>query len=256
MLRLFTTLYPEKDSLRRAEYAECLMRNLGCAEIDEVCLLVEGDRVELPESPKIRVRKIETRPTYANFFQWIGEVAETEDVSVVANTDIWFDGQLALFRNWKLPDRTAIALSRWNLMASGRALLYDHNDSQDAWIFRGKVGSVVSSFPVGVPRCDNRIAAELQASGYCVMNPAFSLKSYHLHSGPIRIYDAEAPNQLIPPPYKYIWPHNLFGPLQTVIYNLANPTVPVAYRIDRRRLARTLPWRILRKLGTFFGSCR
>jgi hypothetical protein len=75
MLRLFTTLYQEKDSTRRAEYAECLMRNLGCAEIDEVCLLVEGDRVELPESPKIRVPKIGTRPTYAEYFQWIGEVA-------------------------------------------------------------------------------------------------------------------------------------------------------------------------------------
>ena len=34
---------------------------------------------------------------------------------------------------------------------------------------------------MGVPACDNRFAYELTKSGYNVLNPAYTIKSYHLH---------------------------------------------------------------------------
>lgn len=251
MLRLFTTLYLERHPARMAEYLECLRRNLECGEIAEICLLVEGDGVELPGSPKIRVRTIQSRPTYANYFSWINELAGADDISIVANSDMWFDGHLRLFNHWRLPENTVFALSRWDARPDGSLALYDHNDSQDSWIMRGRVGGVVADFPVGVPRCDNRIAAELERAGCRVLNPAFSVRSFHLHDAPARIYDAHAPNRLIPPPYKYIWPHNLFGPWRTW---WSRRSFPLGYRIDRRRLARTLPWRVCRKVMSLLAK--
>ena len=236
MLRLFTTLYPEKDSTRRAEYVECLMRNLGCAEIDEVCLLVEGERVELPESPKIRVRKIGTRPTYADFFQWIGEVAGQEDVSVVANTDIWFDGSIGAALG-RLGSRECYALARWD----GDSL-WDRNDSQDCWVFKGKVLGVRGDFKIGVVRCDNRILYELQQAGYRVLNPAFSIRVTHLHVGDRAEY-GETEANFIQPPYRYLWPHNLLGPIGTLWHNLYHPKQKMGWRFDCRR------WNPLRAVG-------
>jgi hypothetical protein len=242
MLRLFTTLYPEQNLERLAEYVECLQRNLSCAHIDELCLLVEGEGTEVPESPKIRVCKIGARPTYEDFFKWIDEVAGPEDVSVVANTDIWLDGSIgAAIR--KLESRECYALARWE-----GDLLWDRNDSQDCWIFRGKVIGVRGDFPLGVVRCDNRILYELQEAGYRVLNPAFSIRVHHLHVGDRMEYGATEAH-FIQPPYRYLWPHNLLGPIGTVWHNLRYPSQKLGWRFDRRKAARTFPVRVIRKLA-------
>lgn len=258
MLRLFTTIFDESCPKRMAEYAECLRRNLACGELAEVCLMVEGGGSGIPASAKIRTRRIQSRPTYADYFCWINEVAEEDDVSLIANGDVWFDDHLKLFARWAFPARTLLALSRWDVRPDGPVVLYDHNDSQDSWMVRGGVHAVMGDFPLGIPRCDNRIAAEFERAGYQVLNPSFSIKSYHLHAGPPRLYDATKPNMVIAPPYKYVWPHNLFGPLGTACHRVFGQ-VPLGYRIDRRRLARTFPCRLWRKvlqMAARPGSCR
>jgi hypothetical protein len=254
MLRLFTSRYNDINPTRMAEYEECVRRNLACGEISEVCMLVEGEGVALPETSKIRVRPIQVRPTYTDYFRWINELAGEDDISLIANSDIWFDDHLKVFAAWKLPERTVLALSRWNLQPDGSSVLYDHNDSQDSWIVRGSIRDVTGDFPVGIPRCDNRIAAEFERAGYQVRNPSFSIRSFHVHAGNGRIYDATTPNRLIPPPYKYVWPHNLFGPLRTAIFYLAHHGTPMGYRVDHRRMARTLPFRIGRKLKSLVAN--
>ena len=241
MIRLFTTLYPEMDPRRRAEYADCLRRNLACTAIDECCVLLEGVGMQLHESPKIRVRQISVRPTYSNFFEWINEVAMPDDISVVANTDIWFDGSTGVAAR-RLGMRECYALARWD-----RGRLNDRNDSQDCWFFRGKVEGVCGDFPLGVVRCDNRILYELQQAGYRVLNPAFAIRATHLHAGERGEYgDTKA--HFVQPPYRYLWPHNLLGPLRTLWHNLRFPNQKLGWRFDRRKAARTLPGRVIRKL--------
>jgi hypothetical protein len=228
MLRLFTTLYHENDPVRRAEYAECLRRNLECSAVGEVCLLVEGEGLEWPESPKIRVRRIESRPTYGDYFQWIGEVAGPKDVSVVANADIWFDGSIGAAVG-RLALRECYALARWD-----RDCLWDRNDSQDCWFFRGKVIGVLGDLQIGVVRCDNRILYELQQAGYRVLNPAFSIRANHLHAGERAEY-GETEAHFIQPPYRYLWPHNLLGPIGTFWHNLRHSQQRLGWRFDWRR---------------------
>ena len=233
MIRLFTTSYPERNPARWAEYDECLRRNLECAAIDQVCLLVEGDG-QLPVSPKLVTRCVAERPKYADYLTWIREIVAPGDVSVISNSDIFFDQGLSLLRTWDIPAHTALALSRWDSVPHGPRL-YDHNDSQDSWIFKGTPGNIVADFPVGVPRCDNRFAHELEAAGYRVTNPSFSLRSYHLHTGARSGYENANQPGFVPPPYKYVWPHNLWSLPKTLRHNLLNPSARVGWRLDRRQ---------------------
>ncbi|HEY3853752.1 MAG TPA: hypothetical protein VGO67_05095 [Verrucomicrobiae bacterium] len=249
MTRLFTTLFPEANTARLAEYTECLSRNLDCAEIAEIYLMVEGERVTLPNSPKLHERQINRRPNYSDYFSWISGIAKPEDISIIANRDIYFDGQLGLFKFWELPQKTVLALSRWDIAPDGTAALFDRNDSQDVWIFRGPLQSVNGDFPIGVPRCDNRILFEFQEAGYCVLNPAFSVRSYHLHAGTRIEYAGTALSHFIAPPYRYMWPHNLWSLPRTLLHNIFHPRCRVGWTLDQRRLARTVPVRGLNKIG-------
>jgi hypothetical protein len=248
MTRLFTTLFPETNPARLAEYTECLRRNLSCDEIDEICLLVAGERITLPDSPKVRARRIDRRPNYSDYFAWITEIAGPEDISIIANSDIFFNGQLGVFKVWELPQKTALALSRWDIAPDGTAVLFDRNDSQDVWICRGPLHGVNGDFPIGVPRCDNRILFELQEAGYQVANPAFSIRSYHLHAGTRAEYTGTALPHFVAPPYRYLWPHNLWPLPRTLWHNIFHPRCRVGWELDRRRLARTAPARGLSKI--------
>ncbi|MFC1688461.1 hypothetical protein ACFL07_02225 [Pseudomonadota bacterium] len=252
MIRLFTTMYYEKDSKRKSEYRDCLERNIACVSITEICILCEGGEEVLPKSEKIKIRHVSGRPTYRDYFDWNSELATNADVSIVANTDIYFDHQLTLFSHWRIPENTIFALSRWDFKEESKAELYDHNDSQDTWIFRGTPVGVFADIPVGVPRCDNRIAAEFEKAGYRVLNPSFSLRCYHLHDSPPRPYMDSAHSEQVSPPYKYIWPHNLFGLSRTIFYNLRYPDSPVHWRFDRRKFNRQLPMRLFNKFSRLF----
>jgi hypothetical protein len=247
MIRLFLSVYDEQCTTRRREYKKCLELNLQNAHIDQICILREGSGNQLPDHKKIVSRAVADRPTYRDYLEWIAELAAEEDVSIIANSDIYFDRQLKFFDLWNLPHDTALALSRWDIQDDGSAVLYDHNDSQDAWILKGKPRDVDSHFPIGVPRCDNRIAAELELAGYTVLNPAFSLRSFHLHDGAARPYLDSTHSEVIPPPYKYVWPHNLLGPLQTLLHNIRHPDSHLYWRFDRRNFSRWLPVRAVNK---------
>jgi hypothetical protein len=105
---------------------------------------------------------------------------------------------------------SCLALSRWDVGASGSARLFERGDSQDVWVFQGPVrGEGIGEYPVGVYDCDNKIAWELEQAGYEVRNPALSLRTYHLHRGSERSYDlANLPDHGIRPPFLYVEPDN------------------------------------------------
>ena len=77
VIRLFTTSFPESDPVRRAEYEECLRRNLECSAIDQVCMLTEGAE-PLPASTKLETRPVGERPRYADYLKWINEIADPD----------------------------------------------------------------------------------------------------------------------------------------------------------------------------------
>ena len=240
MIRLFTSAFASHDDSRREEYAEALRRNLECDPIEAVCIFEEGTP-DLPhENPRLFVRDARERPFYSDFFAWMNELAGPDDISILANADIHFDGQLALFGEWLQEPGDVLALARWEPDATGKIAIRDRNDSQDAWIFRGRIRDLDCDFPVGVPGCDNRLAIELARAGYRVLNPSFSIRSYHLHGGERAPWVGELRAGGVPPPYGYVWPHNLWPLHKTLLHNMRHPHARIGWRIDRRLWKRRL----------------
>lgn len=142
-------------------------------------------------------------------------------IVAIANADIEFEQQSLrrlLMREHLGGERTVLhsgtvlALLRWeeddNGVGTSRRLLL-RVDQQDSWIFRsplpfdvpdfsefiGLRGSAVRHtadsplrFPLGVPRCDNRIIHVLRSLGCDVRNPALDVVTIHVHSDQARPY--------------------------------------------------------------------
>jgi len=240
MVRLFTSIYPEARPGRQQELRFAYLRNIECASIDRIFVLSEGTVSFCPHSPKLSVKETADRPTYEDFFNWINESVRSEDISIIANSDISFDDTLRAAAK-SLGPKECYALTRWE----GGNLFY-RNDSQDSWIFRGPVRGVSAPFPVGVPRCDNRLMYELEIAGYRVLNPSLTIVSTHHHTGERVEYSGTDEDGFVPPPYRYMWPHNLWSLVATLSYNLSNRDAPVTWRFDRRKAAASVPVRVVR----------
>lgn len=230
-----------------------LRRNCECRAIDEICLFREGDDDPPSACSKVRLARVSHRPLYSDYFEWINELAAPNDVSIIANADIYFDEQLELFQHWSIPANTALMLARWDVDETGKSSIRYRNNSQDTWIFRGAIRPVTSDFPVGVPRCDNRLAYELANAGFTVLNPSLSIRTNHLHAGPRRSYKSREHTDLIPPPYGYLWPHNLWSLRRTAAYNSRHPSAPLGWRFDKRWWAPKLELNLFGKVMGMFN---
>lgn len=146
----------------------------------------------------------QTKPTYTSFFNKINEISTDDDINVICNSDIFFDETIKLAENIK--PNEMYALLRWEYQINKTAKLFERPDSQDTWIFRGKINNVYGDFTLGIRGCDNRIAHEFSKAGYSVLNPCRSIKSYHVHNSNIRNYTMK---DVVPPPYLTIHPSSL-----------------------------------------------
>jgi hypothetical protein len=198
MVNLYTSFYQDRDAKRQKELLYCLNQNIKNPLIDNIFLIVEGE-VKLPVSGKLIIVNAE-RPTYRNFFDLVNDtVTSANDISIIANSDIYFNDTLAQL---DIKERQCVALSRWDKRKDGLRL---HNErfSQDTWIFKGKIRNVrFCDFYLGIPGCDNRIAYELNRAGYRLFNPATKIQSIHYHQTDLHNYDHNTPK--IPKPYLYI----------------------------------------------------
>lgn len=187
---------------------------MSCDAISSIHILDEST-TQACEDSKIFRRPITCRPTYADFFKWVNELAAEGDYSIIANTDIAFDESIRILSEFPFENRLCLALSRWDLLDGNKAELFEHGDSQDAWIFRGKIQNLLGAFPLGVVDCDNKIAWELEQAGYRVINPCYAVRTFHHHQCGYRSYEVKpAPDFGIRPPFRYVEPDNYWGPLK------------------------------------------
>lgn len=202
MIRLFLSYYQDKNQARQKELDECLSNNISNPLIDEIHLLLEYPcDEEIINNEKIFKVHVKARPSYSVFFDYINTVARPEDISIIANSDIYFDETLSLLD--KYTDKNVLALCRYDIKKD-KAVFMNRWDSQDTWIFKGKIRQVPDSdFRPGYPGSDNAIANRLYRAGYNVINPSRTIKTYHLHESQVHNYN---PSDKIPEPYKLINP--------------------------------------------------
>ena len=207
---LYTTFYNEDNNYRKNELLTCLTNNISNTAISKLIVFNEGDSIAHLAPSKIEEVLIDKRPTYQDFINYINSNSNPDDIHIIANTDIYFDKNIEVLKHINLKD-TCLALSRWDTADTIKPKLYNHNDSQDVWIFKGPIKQQLKAdFPLGVPRCDNRLMYQLQEAGYNVLNPAFSIKAFHIHKGQRALVYTEGDNlHNIEPPYRYLYPHNL-----------------------------------------------
>lgn len=192
-MNLYTTAYVEPDRTRRFELDQALNKNIESNLFDKIYVLIEGDKhpfVAVKDGTNLVFRFQNHRQMFVELFSWVNENTNSDTVSVVANSDIYFDDSLLLVETQEMVD-TCFALSRWDVGTDGNSAHWVSIDSQDAWIFRGwiKQGALDNAyFGPGIAGCDNRLAAVLHEAGYDVRNPSRTIKAHHLHNSGVRNY--------------------------------------------------------------------
>jgi len=216
---LFTTYFHNSDrgntieARRQKEYDYCLLKNMN-AGFDAIYLLVEEKDYEIAFSYGVNVIKLESRPTFQDFFRFISKKEFTESINVVSNADIYLDNCMEIDRFYenRAPNKqqTCLALTRWDWSPTRGADLFNRVDSQDVWIVYGNkfCEKVDANFCMGVAGCDNRLAYQLQEAGYILYNPSKTIKTFHYHDTKLRTnnLDDGKPKETIPPPYLLLPP--------------------------------------------------
>ena len=246
---LYTTYYKEDNNYRKEELLTCLKKNILNKAISKIIVFNEGDSIAHIAPGKIEEVFIDKRPIYQDFINHINTNSSPSDIQIIANTDIYFDTNIEVLQHINLKD-TCLALSRWDTTNTIKPKLYNRKDSQDVWIFKGPTKQrLKADFPLGVPRCDNRLMYQLQEVGYKVLNPAFSIKSFHVHEGQrALVYTEEDNSYNIKPPYGYLYPHNLYGFWKTCFFNLKHKEQLGAYHYDAKKLNNWWVIRLPRKI--------
>lgn len=186
MFELITTFYNEQNIDRRNEFLQALKLNAENTYIKRLYVLCEsGEEFITNFSPKIEIVKCENRPKFKDLIIF-ANTRSSRLIKIIANTDIYFDETLSKAVNLK--NKEVYCLTRWNQIDAGQIEFFLNIKSQDSWIFKGILPDNIGEYFMGVPGCDNRLAAELLANEFKISNPSLSVHSIHLHATEKRTY--------------------------------------------------------------------
>lgn len=201
--------YFHSSSTRRSrEIFNCLEHNLKNPLIDHIVLLNEKEYSEIPTNDKIRLVPHPHRLTYYDVYMWAKANVPENDIIIFSNSDIHFDESLVnLWRIQLTERRMFLALLRWE--SDTGKIFGPRADSQDTWIFSRACLDWEPTrdeldFPFGKPGCDNVITYVMMKRKFLVVNPAFTIRTHHVHSSSIRNYDAS--DILYRPIFVYVEP--------------------------------------------------
>jgi hypothetical protein len=191
---LFTPYYKAKQPGRQDELIYCLRRNIECREIEKIVLLIDDNHQPELGSPKIEIVNLPSRATYLDWIE-LTEKKYADKISVLANTDIYFDASVSGLRElFSTNPKAFVTISRYEEEGSEQTLHKNPHWSQDVWAILGnyKLKDALKQslkIPLGVPRCDNKIAYLFAIHGTKLYNPCYSVKTVHVQQTNSREYD-------------------------------------------------------------------
>ena len=201
MVNLFYPYYQCGDKERQKEIDLCLKENINNKDITRLVVLIDDNSVLPFTDSKIDVIYLETRPTYKKWIELTKEMLLT-GVTVLCNSDIYFDHTVNLLNSLVEEPLKFVALSRWEIIQENTSLHSNPHWSQDVWAMNcnnslSKEMLHQLDFPMGVPRCDNKIAYLFGISGWEVFNPCEKIKSFHVHETEMRTYHKKLDSRII-----------------------------------------------------------
>lgn len=197
---LFTPYYTAKTPERQQELDECLQRNFECKHIKKIILLIDDSTVPPIVDDKIEVIYIEKRPTYKQWLSLCDGYKNT--ITILCNSDIYFDDTLELIHDVFTVSNTFMCLTRYERIKNNITMYPEPKWSQDTWAFCTDTHvdkSLINKLdiPLGVPRCDNKLAYLATIYGFKVVNPVNFIVSTHVHETQLRSYDNYLDDTLI-----------------------------------------------------------
>jgi len=181
-IHLLISLYQLSDLRRESEILFCLRKNLDNIYVSKIIVLNEGFTNPMLFEQKIQQITINKRPTYRDFIPYM----EAGAINIISNADIWFDHTLESLKKLRWHRKLMYVLTRRE--KNGR-LFNVNGNSHDSWIFLGRPKALeLADFYLGIPNCEQRLAAVMNDCGYYVLNPSKFIKTWHEHSSSHRAY--------------------------------------------------------------------
>jgi hypothetical protein len=201
-LWLIQQYYRPEKSKRAREIRRCLEENVRCAFIDKIFLLNEDDFCsDFPKGSESKIvqKVVGKRLTYEMVIQTIYEDVPSDVIVVFANSDIFLGETTRLLWSMDLNNRF-LSLLRWDVpeMDGEEPKIFGpRDDSQDTWIVTSN--SVKARkwnfgdlrFPFGKNGCDNAINVEMLRQKFLIGNPAYSIRTFHVHASGYRTYNPQ-----------------------------------------------------------------
>ena len=186
---------------RQDEIHKSIKSNLENKIIRSITLIVDDGSDPRWIDENLRILNIDSRPTYLDWTN-ISKEFPKSGISILANSDIYFDESLSLLKAFMKIDRTFVALSRWDIRQGVAVPHPNPHWSQDVWAFScaERFDPVLTrglDIPIGVPRCDNKIAYQFAVNGWRIVNPHRHVKAYHLHETEFRAYQKKRDDRIL-----------------------------------------------------------
>jgi hypothetical protein len=207
-VNVFLHYYVPSDRLRSDENNAVCRQWAANRHVDKL-IVIRKPGVIVPARPHAEI-ELPEQPTLSDYRDAIERHCGNDDIAVVPNADCFIPEEDTA-RLGSLEPGEAYCLSRIEIKSirplrryfwRNYALRRRHScDSQDCWIFRGKLASGMwLSFPLGKPGSDNRFAYELQKAGLRIVDPWPSIRLYHYHRSKKRNYTE---SDRVPRPYAF-----------------------------------------------------
>jgi hypothetical protein len=185
--------YNISDEVRYKEIHTCLKKNLNNNFIKKIVFFYEvEDKTKINyqsyQHDKITiVPKLTDKKRDVSFNEMVDYCNNNfmNEICMISNNDIYFDSSLLElqtidFMNYKY----FISLTRKNCdkyLNRKNEIWKPHDMSQDTWIFQAPLKLLKNNVNLGWVQCDNIISESYHELGYNVINPHYSINSWHLH---------------------------------------------------------------------------
>ena len=190
---LFVPYFKHRNEKRAKEIDAAFNLNHQNSHFSKIVAIVDDGSEPPINDDKVISVQVKTRPTYKLWLNLAQKYAP-DAVSIFANADIYFDNSICQIATVLKEHKTVIALSRYEKVNGDTFPHPNPHWSQDAWAIK-RPSELSPDFlskldiPVGVPRCDNKVAYYFAVHGWKIYNPFNFLSCFHLHDSQYRNYD-------------------------------------------------------------------
>lgn len=201
MISVFFPYYQCGDEGRQKEIDLCLSQNADNQHIDKLIVVIDDGCAVPFTAANMEVLHVNKRMTYKYWIELTQQYCSF-GISILCNSDIYFDSSVAKLSEVLKEPKSFLALSRWELLKGETEKHPNPHWSQDTWAMN--VGEKFSDsfmhlldFPMGVPRCDNKVAYLFAVQGWTVHNPVDFVKSIHAHETQVRTYNKKIDERIL-----------------------------------------------------------